>query len=330
MLPFIFASLLGFIIIMYVILDGFDLGIGILFPFTHSERERDLMMNSIAPVWDGNETWLVFGGAMLYAAFPIVYGLLLPTLYVPIMHMLLALIFRGVCFEFRFKAERSKPLWNWAFAISSITAAFLQGVILGAFVQGFVIDEAALSISTSDWLTPFSLLTGLALVCGYALLGASWMIIKSEGKLQRKMKHFAKGFLILVSIFLLFVSIWTPLHNPEIFARWYSVPNIFFLMPLPLLTAWMIILVWRNLANGNEHKPFVYSIIIFLCAYAGIGISVYPYLIPHEVTIWEAAAPDSTLIFILIGVVIMLPVLLGYTVYAYRVFWGKAGHEGYH
>ena len=330
MLPFIFACLLAFIIIMYVILDGFDLGIGILFLFSDNERERDLMMNSIAPVWDGNETWLVFGGAMLYGAFPVVYGVLLPILYMPIMLMLIALIFRGVSFEFRFKADQSKPLWNWSFAISSIAAAFFQGVILGTFVHGFAIDEASMVISNSDWLTPFSLVTGLAVICGYALLGATWMIIKSEARLQQKMVHLAKGFLVLVSIFLVFVSIWTPLHSTEIFHRWYSFPDVFLLMPLPAITAMMIFLTWKNLANGNELKPFIYSIIIFLCSYVGIGISVYPYLIPHEVTIWEAAAPDSTLVFILVGVIIMLPVLLGYTLYAYHVFRGKSAHDGYH
>ncbi|GGI77956.1 cytochrome d ubiquinol oxidase subunit II [Legionella impletisoli] len=330
MLPLIFACLLGFIIIMYVILDGFDLGIGILFIFAHNERERDIMMNAIAPVWDGNETWLVFGGAMLYGAFPIVYGLLLPILYMPIMLMLVALIFRGVSFEFRFKAEASKPIWNWAFALSSIAAAFFQGVILGAFVQGFNIDETAMVISEADWLTPFSLLTGIALICGYALLGATWMVIKSEDELQRKMIHFAKGFLCLISAFLVFVSIWTPLHDEEIFNRWYSMPNFLLLMPLPAITALMIFLTWRNLTLGNEVRPFIYSVIIFLCSYAGIGISVYPYLIPHDVTLWEAAAPDSTLVFILIGVVIMLPILLGYTFYAYKVFWGKSAQVGYH
>lgn len=330
MLPFIFACLLGFIIIMYVILDGFDLGIGILFLFAQHERERDKMMNSIAPVWDGNETWLVFGGAMLYAAFPIVYGLLLPILYIPIMLMLVALIFRGVSFEFRFKATKSKPIWNWAFTISSIAATFLQGVILGAFVQGFKINEAAMVISESDWLTPFSLLTGIALICGYALLGATWMIIKSEGALQRKMIHFAKGFLVILTFFLVFVSIWTPLHDEDIFNRWYSIPNVFLLLPLPLITALMVFLTWRSLTLKHEIKPFVYSIIIFLCSYTGLGISVYPYLIPYDVTIWEAAAPSSTLLFVLVGVMIMLPVLLGYTLYAYYIFWGKSAEEGYH
>lgn len=327
MLPLIFAVLLGFIVLMYVILDGFDLGIGILFPFTTSERERDTMMNSIAPVWDGNETWLVFGGAMLYGAFPKVYGILLPILYMPVMLMLIALIFRGVSFEFRFKAKTSKPVWNWSFAIGSVAAAFFQGVILGAFVQGFPIDEAQMTIHNPDWLTPFSLCTGFALVCGYALLGATWMIFKSDGRLQRKMVHYARGLLVLVSLFLLFVSIWTPLHSDEIFHRWYDFPNILLLSPLPALAAWSIYRAWCHLNIGSEYKPFLYSILVFFCSYVGIAISVYPYLIPHQVTLWEAAAPASTLVFILVGVCIMLPILLAYTAYAYYLFRGKPqGH----
>ncbi|MCC5791065.1 MAG: cytochrome d ubiquinol oxidase subunit II [Legionellaceae bacterium] len=329
MLPFVFAALIGFIIIMYVILDGFDLGIGILFPFTQSERERDQMMNAIAPVWDGNETWLVFGGAMLYGAFPEVYGLLLPLLYMPLMLMLVALIFRGVSFEFRFKAQASKAVWNWIFALSSIAAAFFQGTVLGAFVQGFSYHEGQVLSSEFDWLTPFSLLTGIALICGYALLGATWMIIKSEQRLQRKMIHYAKGLLLMLCFFLIFVSIWSPLHNTEVFNRWYSFPNVILLSPLPILTAVMVYLTWNSLSAGEEWRPFIYSVVIFICAYAGMGIGVYPYLVPYQLTFWEAAAPDSTLKFILVGVVIMLPILLAYTFYAYHVFRGKSD-EGYH
>ncbi|KTD16180.1 cytochrome d ubiquinol oxidase subunit II [Legionella jordanis] len=329
MLPFIFAALLGFIIIMYVILDGFDLGVGILFPFTERERDRDKLMNSVAPVWDGNETWLVFGGSMLYGAFPIVYALLLPILYMPIMLMLIALIFRGVSFEFRFKADRSKQLWNWIFAMSSIAAAFFQGVILGCYVKGFPIIEETMTINDTDWLTPFSLLTGIALVCGYALLGSTWMLMKSQGRLQVRMAHLAKGFLVLVSLFLVFVSIWTPLHNEEIFYRWYSFPNFLLLSPLPLGTAVLVVMAWKSISKLQEISPFLFSIGIFLCAYIGIGISVFPYLIPHRVDIWEAAAPNSTLLFILVGVAILLPILLTYTAYAYHVFRGKS-EEGYH
>ena len=243
------------------------------------------MMNSIAPVWDGNETWLVFGGAMLYGAFPKVYGLLLPILYMPIMLMLIALIFRGVSFEFRFKAKKSKSIWNWTFSISSVAATFFQGVILGAFVQGFSINESSMTINNPDWLTPFSLCTGIALVSGYALLGATWMIIKSTRRLQRRMIHHARGLLVIVSLFLIFVSIWTPLHSDEIYHRWYSFPNVFLLIPLPSLTAFAIYQVWQNLNARSEYKPFFYSIVVFLCAYIGIGISVYPYLIPHQVTL---------------------------------------------
>lgn len=329
MLPLIFAGLLAFIILMYVILDGFDLGIGILFPFTHNEKDRDLMMNSVAPVWDGNQTWLVFGGAMLYGAFPQVYGLLLPILYMPLMLMLIALIFRGVSFEFRFKANRSKPLWNWIFAISSISATFFQGVILGCFIQGFQAHGSSITMNEYQWLTPFSLATGFALICGYALLGATWLIIKSEQLIQARMVHSAKGLLIILSLFLIFVSIWTPSHSNIIFYRWYSFPNIFYLLPLPTFAAIMIYLTWQSLSKGHEKKPFIFTIIIFLCAYIGIAISVYPYLVPYQLTIWQAAAPDSTLRFILIGVAIMLPILCSYTLYAYRVFRGKT-HGGYH
>ncbi len=329
MLPLIFGGLLAFIIIMYVILDGFDLGIGILFPFTHSEQDRDSMMNSIAPVWDGNETWLVFGGAMLYGAFPQVYGGLLPIIYMPIMLMLIALIFRGVSLEFRFKAERSKPIWNWSFALGSICAAFFQGVILGYYIEGFKINDFAATVSHPDWLTPFSLFTGVALVCGYALLGSTWMIIKSEGSLQKKMIHHAKGLLVLISFFLILVSIWTPFSNANIFHRWYSFPNFLYLFPLPLITAVMIYLAWKNLSQEPERKPFFYCIAIFLCAYVGLGVSFYPYLIPNQVTLWQGAAPDSTLRFILVGVSIMVPILFAYTLYAYHVFRGKTT-DGYH
>lgn len=329
MLPLIFASLLAFVIIMYVILDGFDLGIGILFPFTHTERERNRMMNSVAPVWDGNETWLVFGGAILYGAFPKVYGLLLPILYMPLMFMLIGLIFRGVSFEFRFKSEKNVSLWNWIFSISSITATFFQGIILGCFIQGFTVAELTFTVEKT-WLTPFSFLTGIALVCGYGLLGATWIIIKTKGFLQRKMIHHAKGLLVLVSLFLVVISIWMPLTDAKIFARWYSFPTIFYLTPFPIITGIVIYLVWKNLTTlTNEYKPFIYSIIIFLCSYAGIGISVYPYIIPNYLSIWEASAPFTTLRFILIGVLIMLPLLLGYTGYAYYIFRGKAD-DAYH
>jgi len=322
MLPMVFAVLLGFIIIVYVILDGFDLGLGILFPFTHSEKERDQLMNSVAPIWDGNETWLVFGGALLYGAFPLAYGTILPMLYMPLMLMLISLVFRGVSFEFRFKAEKSKAIWNWCFSIGSISATFFQGVVLGTFIQGF--DHKPIL-----WMTPFSLVTGIALICGYALLGALWSIIKTEHTLQARMVNYAKGLLVLVSLFLIIISIWTPFLDPSLFARWFSLPNLFYLAPLPAITAVTVFLTWSSLSRKEEYMPFWYAILIFLCSYAGIGISLYPYIIPRQMTIWQAAAPTSTLMFLLWAVVFMIPLLLAYTIYTYRVFGGKIKH-GYH
>jgi cytochrome d ubiquinol oxidase subunit II len=253
-----------------------------------------------------------------------VYGLLLPILYMPLMLMLIALVFRGVSFEFRFKADSSKPVWNWLFAISSITAAFFQGVILGCYIQGFSIAPTSQTINDPNWLSPFSLLTGIALVCGYALLGATWMLIKSSGDLQKKLAEYAKGLIVIVGFFLLFVSIWTPLQSEALFSRWFGFPNILFLAPLPLITALMLYLTWKNLSLKHERRPFIYSIIVFLCAYAGIAISVYPYLVPSQLTIWQGAAPESTLSFILIGELITLPILLVYTAFAYHVFRGKS------
>ncbi len=322
MLPTVFAVLLGFIIIVYVVLDGFDLGLGILFPFTRSEAERDQLMNSVAPVWDGNETWLVFGGAVLYGAFPSAYGVILPLLYMPLMLMLIALVFRGVSFEFRFKADKSKPIWNWCFAIASIGAAFFQGVVLGTYIQGF--DHQPVM-----WMTPFSFLTGIALTSGYALLGALWSIIKTGDALQKRMVSYAKGLLVLVSLFLIIISIWTPFLNNHLFLRWFSFPNMLYLAPLPCITAVTIVLTWSSLDRKEEVLPFFYAILIFICSYAGIGISLYPYIIPRQMTIWRAAAPTSTLIFLLWAVVLLIPVLLAYTAYTYRVFGGKTKH-GYH
>ncbi|NKB47073.1 MAG: cytochrome d ubiquinol oxidase subunit II [Legionellales bacterium] len=328
----VWAGIIAMIIIIYVVLDGFDLGIGILFPFVRDTNERHILMNSIAPVWDGNETWLVFGGAALYGAFPIAYGVLLPTLYLPIILMLVALILRGVSFEFRFKAQRSRIVWDIAFFSGSIAAAFLQGAILGTFVGGFELNHTDLIITDHRWLTPFSLMTGLAVVCGYALLGATWMIIKSEGLLQQTMYRYARYLLIGVAVFMAAVSLWTPFQDPSIFNRWFSLPNFFYLAPLPLITVIAMMITWFSLVHKtSEHKPFIMSIGLFILGYIGLVISVWPYFIPHELTLWEVAAPANTQKFILVGTVIILPLLLGYTWYAYHVFRGKVKADaGYH
>jgi cytochrome d ubiquinol oxidase subunit II len=316
------ATIISLIIMMYVLLDGFDLGVGILFPWIKSSEYRDIMMSTVVPVWDGNETWLVFGAAALYAAFPIAYGILLPTLYMPIMILLVALIFRGVAFEFRFKAQKSQFIWDIAFAAGSILAAFTQGIILGTFVKGYG-NHLPLSHSAYHWFTPFTIFTGVAVVCGYALLGATWLIIKTDGVLQERMFKAAKVLLVVVAFFLVSVSIWTPIVEPQVMHRLFSLPNFYYLSPLPILT---ILIVFYNLYclyKRKERHPFILTISLFVLSYTGFCISAWPYIIPHVLPVWEAAAPPSTLKFILVGAAIILPILLIYTLYSYHVFRGK-------
>lgn len=316
------AVIISFIIMMYVLLDGFDLGIGILFPWIKHGQYRDIMMSSVIPVWDGNETWLVFGAAALYAAFPLAYATLLPTLYMPIMILLVSLIFRGVAFEFRFKAQRSQFIWDIAFAVGSTLAAFIQGVILGTFVKGYG-EQLPLSHAAYQWLTPFSVFTGFAVVCGYALLGATWLIVKTEGNLQDQLYKAAKILLGLVAFFLVAVSVWTPFIELRVMERWFTLPNFFYLSPLPILAIAIVAYNFFCLQKRKEKAPFVLSMGIFVLAYIGFCISAWPYIIPHVVPVWEAAAAPSTLRFILVGAVILLPILLIYTVYSYHVFRGK-------
>ncbi len=318
----VWAIIISFAIIMYVVLDGFDLGIGILFPWVKDHHHRDIMMSTVAPVWDGNETWLVLGAASLYASFPLAYSTLLPALYMPIMVMLAALIFRGVAFEFRFKAQRSRVIWDWAFAAGSTLAAFSQGLILGTFVQGYG-DTLPLQVSAVHWLTPFSVMTGLAVVGGYALLGATWLIMRTVGELQQQMFKAAQRLLMMIVLFLIAVSLWSPLLSPYIFDRWFKLPDFYYLAALPLLTAAVVFYNFYCLHKKREVWPFVLSVGLFIFSYLGFCISSWPYIIPHAVTIWDAAAPPSSLKFTLIGFCILLPVLLGYTAYSYRVFRGK-------
>ena len=330
-LPLIWAGVLGIAVAMYVILDGFDLGIGILFPLTETESERDQMVRSIAPFWDGNETWLVLGGGGLFVAFPRAYAVIMPALYLPVILMLLALVFRGVAFEFRTVADTSKPYWNFAFAGGSALAAFCQGAILGGLIQGIRVENGAYAGGAFDWATPFSVMCGLGVVVGYSLLGATWLVMKTEGAVAERARGQAKLLLLGVLAAMAVVSLWTPLAFERIAARWFSTPNIFFLWPVPFLTALTAFIGWRSLDKGGELPPFFSAIGLFLLGYAGLVISVFPYLVPPSLTIWQTAAAPATQTFMLVGTLALLPVIFGYVVFIYWLFRGKVREgESYH
>jgi cytochrome bd ubiquinol oxidase subunit II len=316
------ALVIAFGIAMYVLLDGFDLGVGILFLFTKEERDRQALMSSIAPVWDGNETWLVLGGAMLFAGFPGAYSLLLPAWYLPLLLFLFALIFRGVAFEFRPQA-RHKFLWGLSFGLGSLGATLAQGAMLGSFVQGIDVQAGQYGGGPWSWLTVFSATTAAGLVAGYALLGATWLIYKTEGALQDWCYRAARYLLVAVLVFIGVISLWTPLAQPDIAARWFDWPNLLYLSPVPLLTAAIAVALWRSLANRRELRPFVYAVALFLLSFFGLAISTWPYAVPRAVTVWEAASSPSTQAFMLIGVGLLLPLVLGYTIHTYRVFRRK-------
>jgi cytochrome d ubiquinol oxidase subunit II len=330
-LPFIWAGIIAFAVLAYVILDGFDLGVGILFPFFPEKHDKDLMMNSVAPVWDGNETWLVLGGGGLLAVFPLAYATILPALYAPLIIMLLGLIFRGVAFEYRWRTNRAEYLWNWAFAGGSIVAAFSQGVALGALVQGIPVTDRAYSGGWWDWLTPFSLATGVALVIGYGLLGATWLVMKTEGHLAERSRGFAFKLAFATVGAMGIFSLWTPFLEPLYLDRWFGFPTMIFSVIVPLLVLGCLYLIISGLKKGTDVQPFLASLGLFVLGYVGIGISFYPYIVPTSLTIWEAAAPDESLAFLLVGAVVLVPMILCYTAYAYWVFRGKLNpDEGYH
>lgn len=333
-LPIVWAVLIAAAVMLYIILDGFDLGIGILFPFTGKEEERDTMVNTIAPFWDGNETWLILGGGGLWVAFPQAYAVIMPANYLPVIVMLLALIFRGVSFEFRVVSKPHHRGWDIAFSGGSILAAFAQGVILGNLIQGIEVVDGAFAGSAFDWLTPFALMCGAGLVLGYGLLGATWLIARTEGDIEARSRRQARGLMLAVMVFVGAVSLWTPLGFERIEARWFSTPAIYYLWLLPAITILLAWGAWRWLANGAQVLPFIATIGLFLLCYIGLGISTFPYLVPPTLTIWDAAAVPDSQIFSLIGVLVMLPVILGYTVFVYWTFLkhGKVvvGGEGYH
>jgi cytochrome bd ubiquinol oxidase subunit II len=304
----VWTLLLGFAVFLYVLLDGFDLGVGILYRFAPDTKARNLMMNSVAPVWDGNETWLVFGGLGLLAAFPLAFAVIIPAVYFPILIMLLALVFRGLAFEFRFRDAEHVTFWDHAFHYGSLIATFAQGIVLGTFIQGFKVSGRAFAGSSWDCFTPFSLLTGIALVFGYGLLGAGWLILKTEGDLQTLARRAGRACFIGVGLAIGAVSIWTPFVTAVI--GWFE---------------------WRALNKGSEIVPFLGAIGLFAMSYLGIAISLWPMIVPHEFTLWQAASDPSTQAFLLVGTLFLIPVILGYTAWSYWVFRGKARADiGYH
>ncbi|MFJ4375890.1 cytochrome d ubiquinol oxidase subunit II [Pseudomonas japonica] len=331
-LALIWAVIIIFGVMMYVVMDGFDLGIGILFPFVKGEQDRDVMMNTVAPVWDGNETWLVLGGAGLFGAFPLAYSVVLSALYLPLMLMLVGLIFRGVAFEFRFKAKADKRhLWDKAFIWGSLTATFFQGVALGAFIEGFKVVDRQYAGGTLDWLTPFSIFSGLGLIVAYALLGCTWLIMKTEGKLQEQMHNLGRPLALVLLLVIGIVSLWTPLAYPKIAERWFTMPNLLWFMPVPLLVLVTFYGLLQAVKRNAHYTPFLLTLVLIFLGYSGLGISLWPNIIPPSISIWDAAAPPQSQGFMLVGTLFILPFILGYTFWSYYVFRGKVTHEhGYH
>ena len=330
-LPLIWAGVIGIAVAMYVVLDGFDLGIGVLFPFAANERERDQMIRSIAPFWDGNETWLVLGGGGLFVAFPLAYAVIMPALYLPVIAMLLALVFRGVAVEFREIAVTSKRYWNFAFSAGSIVAGLSQGAILAALIQGIKVENGGYAGGAFDWATPFAAMCALGVVCGYTLLGATWLVMKTEGPVAERARGQAKIWLVAVLVFMGAVSLWTPLAFERIAARWFATPNIYYLWPVPLCTALVAFAAWRWLDRGRDVPPFLAAIALFLLGYLGLVISVFPYLVPPSLTIWQTAAAPASQRFMLVGTLVLLPIIFGYVVFIYWLFRGKVREgESYH
>lgn len=317
------ALMLALGIVLYVILDGFDLGVGILFPFAPNDSCRNKMMSSIAPVWDGNETWLIYGGGILFAAFPIAYSILLPALYIPLMLLIFALMFRGVAFEFRMKAIKSRWIWDYSFTFGSFVAAFAQGLILGAVIEGFKVENKQFAGQSFDWLTSFSITTGFGVVFGYALLGACWVLFKTQNQTKIWAKNIIKPLNLILGLFVLMVSIKTPIEYPEIAKKWFSFPNFSLLLPIPLITFFCWLKVFDSLNKNKDHLPFIFSIAIFILSFIGLGFSLWPYIIVNNLTIWDLSAPAKSLELVFMTLMISFPIVVGYTIFVYRLFKGK-------
>ena len=330
-LPVVFLGLMGIAMLAYVVLDGYDLGVGILLRRVE-DADKDVMISSIGPFWDANETWLVLGVGILLVAFPMAHGVILGALYLPVAFMLIGLTLRGVAFDFRVKTRAAhKPWWNNAFFAGSLLASFSQGVMLGLYITGFKNGWAELG---------FALITGLCLCSGYALLGAAWLIMKTEGALQQRAVHWAQRSLWLTGAGIAAISIVTPMISARIFEKWFSLPNLFLLLPIPVVTAVLFFTIERTLRrlpvrlrDRNENGawvPFICTVGIFMLAFCGLAYSLFPYLVVDKIDIWQAASAPESLKIILLGAVVVLPAILGYTIYSYRVFWGKTRELTYY
>jgi cytochrome d ubiquinol oxidase subunit II len=327
----VWTIILGVGVFFYVLLDGFDLGVGMLFGLAPDTPSRNLVMNSIAPIWDGNETWLVLGGLALLAAFPLAFAIIIPAVYFPILIMLLALVFRGVAFEFRYRDAEHKTFWDYGFVYGSVIATFAQGMILGAFIQGFEVEGRVFAGSSFDFLTAFSVLTGIALVFGYGLLGAGWLVLKTEGQLQAWARRHGRWCFVGVIVAIGVVSLWTPFVHENIAQRWFSWPNLLFLSPVPIITGVLAWVEWRSLNNDSELGPFAGAIGLFVLSYIGIAVSLWPYIVPYQFSLWQAASSESTQAFLLVGTLFLLPIILMYSGWSYWVFRGKVRADiGYH
>ncbi|MHA7819975.1 MAG: cytochrome d ubiquinol oxidase subunit II [Erythrobacter sp.] len=329
-LTVIWAFIIAFAVFAYVVMDGFDLGIGILFPAFPVGKGRNRAMNSIAPVWDGNETWLVLGGGGLFAAFPLAYAVVLPATYPLIIAMLLGLVFRGVAFEYRWRDPGHRAFWDFAFTGGSLIATLAQGMTLGALLQGIEVENRAYAGSWFDWFTPYTLLCGVGTVAGYALLGSTWLIWKLEGDAQARARRLAMGAALATFVLMGAVSLYNIALKPEYADRWLTAPEIYYTAPVPVLTALVAFALLRAIPRSDGGSPFWLSIALFFLGMAGLGVTMWPHVVPPSLTIWDAAAPHSSQVFMLVGVAITMPLIVGYTVWAYWVFRGKVGDEGYH
>ena len=329
-LPLVWAAILALAVFLYVLLGGYDLGLGVLFPLAPSDKDRDAMMGSVAPFWDGNETWLVLGGGGLLAAFPLAYSIMLPALYIPVILMLIGLILRGVAFEFRFKSARYRWTWDMAFTLGSTLAALMQGASMGAFIQGFAVTDNKFSGGAFDWFTPFSVMTAIALLSGYVLLSAGWLIMKGDQALREWAYSIAFSALVAVATFIAIFSLWTPFLHPEIAARWFTPGNMVMLSPVPLITAASVVALWRSLKARQRYTPFLLGVALFILCYTGLAVSLFPFVVPPNITIWQAAAAPESQLFMLYGAIPLLPIILGYTAYSYYVLWEAPEHDAYH